>query len=98
MDKKCPQCHKENIVQGRIYNQPDYVDPKAYFRPDGLPFYAFFGTNVCLENSFCACTFCGFIWSKMNAERLLNVLAKTSAYRHQKKSGSDNTEAYELKK
>ncbi|MFH1876380.1 MAG: hypothetical protein ABH865_05780 [Candidatus Omnitrophota bacterium] len=88
MDTNCPQCHKESIVQGKIYNQADYVDPKAYFRPIGLPFFAFFGTNIWVENFFFACSFCGHVWAKLDAAKLAEVMAKTAS-RHGKGPGAD---------
>jgi hypothetical protein len=70
MGAKCPQCHGELTVSGKIYNQVDYVNPPAFFRPATMPFYAIFNTNVQLENNFSACSFCGFIWSKIDNQKL----------------------------
>ena len=74
MSIKCPQCHNEATVVGKVYNQVDYVNPPAYFRPSSLPFYAIFFTNIQLENNFIACSFCGLIWSKIDSERLQSLI------------------------
>jgi len=79
MGIKCPQCHNEATVIGKVYNQIDYVNPPAYFRPGNLPFYAIFFTNIQLENSFFACAFCGLIWSKIDNERLQSITADKGA-------------------
>jgi len=73
MSIKCLQCKNDTVVEGIILNQPDYVAPRAYFRPKGLPFYAIFGTNVPMENTFYSCKFCGFLWSKIDTARLNTV-------------------------
>lgn len=79
MSVKCSQCHGEAIVVGKIYNQIDYVNPPAYFRPSRLPFYAIFNTNVQLQNSFFACAFCGFIWSKIDNQKLQQFIDSKGA-------------------
>lgn len=89
MDTKCPQCHKDTIVEGKIYNQADYVDPKAYFRPNGLPFYAFFSTNIWVDNCFLACTYCGHVWAKLDTERLNDVIAKNVIRKSPKSKSGD---------
>jgi hypothetical protein len=95
---KCPLCHKENILEGRIFNQPDYVNPKSYFRPDGFPFFACIGNNVWMENHFFACLFCGFVWSTLNAEQLMRIATKYNIYRQEKGLESDAENVYELGK
>jgi len=80
MSVKCPQCHNEATVVGKIYNQVDYINPQAYFRPSTLPFYAIFFTNIQLENSFNACAFCGLIWSKIDSQRLQSLINNKGAF------------------
>jgi hypothetical protein len=64
-------------VDGKIFNLIDHVCPPAYFRPNGLPFYAVLGTNVAMENHFHACLFCGFIWAKLDNQELQRLLSKS---------------------
>lgn len=64
----CPQCNGEVIVEGKIYNQIDYFNPPAYFRPMYAPFYKILSSNIKFPNIFSACSLCGFIWSKLDAE------------------------------
>jgi hypothetical protein len=66
----CPHCNGEVIVEGKIYNQVDYFNPPAYFRPTNSPFYAILGSNIKLQNSFFACTLCGFVWSSIDKDAL----------------------------
>lgn len=70
MSVNCPQCHNEVKLEGKVYNQVDYVNPAAFFRPSSLPFYAIFTTNIPLQNKFFACSFCGLIWAKIDSETL----------------------------
>jgi len=70
MSDRCPHCHAEGVIAGKIYNQIDYVNPPAHFRPDTVPFYALLFSNVALPNRFFACTFCGFLWTKIDPEKL----------------------------
>lgn len=79
MNAKCPQCHSDAAMEGKIYNQIDYVNPPAYFRPNSVPFYAIFKTNVQLQNNFFACPFCGFVWSKINNQDLQRYSINKSA-------------------
>jgi len=79
MNLTCPQCHREAIIEGKIYNQVDYVNPPAYFRPVNLPFYAIFGTNILLRNTFFACSFCGFVWSKLDNQELQRFISAKGA-------------------
>ena len=74
----CPQCHGEATVEGKIYNQIDYINPAAYFRPSSVPFYAILKTNVQLPNIFFACSFCGFLWSKINSQELQLIISHKS--------------------
>ena len=62
----CPQCKGEIITEGRIYNQVDYFNPPAYFRPTNSPFYAILNSNIKLANSFFACSLCGLMWTKID--------------------------------
>lgn len=64
----CPQCNGEIILEGRIYNQVDYINPPAYFRPIDSPFYAILNSNIKLQNTFFACSLCGLIWAKTDAK------------------------------
>jgi len=75
MNINCPQCHGKEMVEGKIYNQIDYINPPAYFRPSSLSFFAIFNTNIQLQNSFFACSFCGFIWSKIDNQKLQQFIA-----------------------
>ncbi|MCM8831574.1 MAG: hypothetical protein NC918_05240 [Candidatus Omnitrophica bacterium] len=84
MDLKCPQCNSQKIAEGKIYNQIDYVAPRAYFRPHGLKPFSFLGVNVRLENRFFACINCGFLWSKIDTTQLIRIL-KESGTPHTKK-------------
>jgi len=70
MKGKCPHCHAEGVIEGKIYNQVDYVNPPAYFRPNNVPFFSILTSNVSLANSFSACSFCGHIWSKIDNQKL----------------------------
>ena len=79
MSMKCPQCHGETVVVGKIYNQIDYVNPPAYFRPSGVPFLAILVTNVQMENTFFACSFCGLIWAKIDNQQLQRYSASKGA-------------------
>lgn len=76
---ECPHCHSKTGIEGKIYNQIDYINPPAYFRPSSLPFYAIFKTNIQLQNSFCACSVCGFVWSKINSQELQRSIASKVA-------------------
>lgn len=81
MNAKCPQCQSEAVMSGKIYNQIDYINPPSYFKPDGFSVLAFFKTNVFLPNHFLACTCCGTIWSKIDAQQLQRLMAgKGSVY------------------
>jgi hypothetical protein len=76
---ECPHCRSKAAVEGKIYNQIDYINPPAYFRPSSLPFYAIFNTNIQLLNSFFACSVCGFVWSKINNQELQRTMANKEA-------------------
>jgi hypothetical protein len=80
MGVKCPQCHNEATIVGKVYNQVDYVNPPVYFRPSAQPFYAIFFNNIQMENSFNACTFCGLIWSKIDTQRLQSLINNKGAF------------------
>ena len=75
MDIKCPQCHARGALVGKIYNQVDYVNPSAHFRPDGVPLFAILTSNVALTNKFFACSFCGFLWSKIDNQKLQRFMS-----------------------
>ncbi len=79
MDTKCPHCHAEAIVPGKIYNQIDYVNPPSYFRPSSVAFYDIFNTNIRMENNFFACSFCGFLWSKIDNQKLQRFITSKGA-------------------
>jgi len=96
MEIVCPQCKSGSIVEGKIFNQADYVEPKACFRPNGLPFFAFLGTNVWMENKFFACSVCGAIWAQAPREKLKEILSRVAANYAQKKVTLDNTKIYDL--
>lgn len=61
----CPECKGEVIIEGKIYNQVDYINPPVYFRPTNSPFYAILNSNVKFKNSFFVCSSCGFLWTKI---------------------------------
>lgn len=71
MSIKCPQCQLEKGVEGRIYNQIDYINPRAFFIPNGLSFLSAFYSSVKIENKFFTCLACGFIWSSVDPQLLL---------------------------
>jgi hypothetical protein len=66
----CPQCRGEVIVEGKIYNQIDYFNPPAYFRPVSASFRAILFSNIKFQNIFFACSLCGLIWSKLDDKAL----------------------------
>ena len=70
MVKKCPQCQSEEGVDGIVYNQIDYVNPRAFFRPNGLSFLSALYSNIKMENIFFTCLACGFIWSSIDPQLL----------------------------
>lgn len=70
MSVNCPKCQRETGVEGKIYNQIDYVNPNAFFRPNGLSFLSAFTSNVKIENNFFTCLACGFIWSNIDPQLL----------------------------
>ncbi|MFH1692496.1 MAG: hypothetical protein ABIC68_08055 [Candidatus Omnitrophota bacterium] len=81
MSVKCPHCHDEAVLEGKIYNQPDYINPPAYFRPDKIAFFQIFNSNVHLGNNFFACSCCGFIWSKIDSQKLQRfITSRTNSY------------------
>jgi hypothetical protein len=79
MATKCPNCQGESVIVGKIYNQVDYINPSAYFRPSNVPFYAIF-KSVQFENNFSACQFCGTVWSKLDNQQLQNFAFKKAAF------------------
>ena len=91
MNTKCPHCNSEKISEGRIFNQPDYVAPRAYFRPNGLRFFALLGVNIRIENHFLACLHCGFMWSKIDTAQLKRVLTESGTLQLKKKLGLEKT-------
>lgn len=98
MEIGCPQCKSGNVIEGKIFNQADYVAPRACFRPGGLPFFASLVTNVWMENKFFACSVCGFIWAKADEKKLRGVLSKITMRSAQGKADSGSAEIYELGK
>ena len=78
MSTKCPNCQREAVIAGKVYNQIDYVNPPVYFKPANIPFYAIFSC-VQFENKFSACTFCGTVWSKLDNGQLQNFVFKKTA-------------------
>ncbi|MFA5008504.1 MAG: hypothetical protein WC546_04725 [Candidatus Omnitrophota bacterium] len=98
MEIVCPQCKSGSIVEGKIFNQADYVEPRACFRPSGLPFFAFVGTNVWMENKFFACSTCGTIWTMADQKKLREILLKTASRYAQKKPELNPREVYEIGK
>jgi rubredoxin len=73
MSAQCPQCKAQVTLTGKIYNQIDYINPPAYFRPSSLPFYAVFKSNVQFQNNFYACSFCGLIWTIADNQELQQI-------------------------
>ncbi|MCM8787891.1 MAG: hypothetical protein NC935_07585 [Candidatus Omnitrophica bacterium] len=92
MDVKCPQCSSHQVVEGKIYNQIDYVAPRAYFRPGGLKPFSFLGVNVRLENRFFACINCGFLWSKIDIAQLIRILKESGTPQTKKRLGFNEEE------
>lgn len=75
---KCPGCGSEKIIKGRIFNQPDYVSPQAFFRPKELKPFSLFGINIRVKkNKFAACGECGLVWSTIDTGELIKVVAKS---------------------
>ena len=75
MELKCPQCDSQRIAGGRVFSQPDYISPGAYFRPKELKPFALTGINIRFDNRFFGCVDCGFIWAKVNSKKLTEVIA-----------------------
>jgi len=75
MGSKCPKCGSEKIAGGRVFSQPDYVSPGAYFRPKELKPFALTGINIRFDNRFSGCLDCGFIWAKVDSQKLTSVIA-----------------------
>jgi hypothetical protein len=95
---RCPHCQNDGVVEGRIFNQTDYIAPRAFFRPNGFPFYAVFGTNVLMDNKFFACPSCGYLWSNVDADKLKKVFANSRKYRNEEGQSQKSGEVYELDK
>ncbi|MCK9615049.1 MAG: hypothetical protein M0R48_06060 [Candidatus Omnitrophica bacterium] len=98
MEIICPQCKSGSVVEGKIFNQADYIEPRACFRPNGLPFFASLVTNIWIKNKFFACSVCGFIWAKDNEKDVRESLSRIATRYVQKKSESKPDEVYELGK
>ena len=98
MEITCPQCKSGSVVEGKIFNQADYIEPRACFRPNGLPFFTSLITNIWMKNKFFACSVCGFIWAKDNEKEVRESLSRIAARYVQKKSESNPGEVYELGK
>ncbi len=98
METICPQCKSGSIAEGRIFNQADYIEPRACFRPNGLPFFASLVTNIWIKNKFFACSVCGFIWAKDDEKEVKESLSKITARYIKKKLESKTSEIYELGK
>lgn len=96
MGIKCLQCNNATAIEGIILNQPDYVAPKAYFRPKGLPFYAIFGTNVSMENIFFSCKSCGFVWSKIDVTKLIKIVDSVNIYGEIQGQALKDNDVYDL--
>jgi hypothetical protein len=71
---KCNSCNSEKIVQGRIFNQVDYISPAAYFRPSGLRAFALLDVNVRIKNVFSACLDCGYMWAHVDQEKVKKII------------------------
>ncbi len=78
MAVKCPQCHNDSTILGKVYNVPDYINPPAIFRPSAQSFFAIFN-NVEFPNEFTACMFCGFIWGRADPQRLQKFTSSREA-------------------
>ena len=79
MRGKCPHCHAEGVIVGKVYNQIDYVNPPTYFRPDNVSFLSILTSNIALPNSFSACSFCGHIWAKIDNQKLQRFMTGEGA-------------------
>lgn len=79
MNTKCLQCQSESIIEGKIYNQADYINPPAYFKADKTPFYAVFSA-IPLGNSFFACSSCGLTWSRIDSQQLQKYVVSKKAF------------------
>lgn len=72
---KCVKCGSENTVEGRVFNQPDYVSPQAFFRPRELKPFALFGIHIRIKkNKFCSCIDCGCLWTRIDSGALKKVI------------------------
>lgn len=80
MEQGCPKCHSAAVVEGKIYNQVDYINPPAHFRPNQTPFYAMLNANVSMKNSFSACNSCGFLWSELDSQVLQRFTTHKKAF------------------
>ena len=98
METICPQCRSGSVLEGKIFNQADYIDPRACFRPNGLPFFASLVTNIWMKNKFFACSVCGFIWANDDEKEVKERLSKLTTRCVQKKLESKPDEIYELGK
>jgi len=78
MENKCLKCNGE-VVEGKIYNQVDYMNPPAHFRPNNVPLYSVLTKNAPMANSFFACPACGFLWAKVDSQQLQRCLPKKKA-------------------
>ena len=76
MEIKCSRCSSQRVTGGRVFSQPDYVSPGAYFRPKELRPFALTGINIRLENRFFGCLDCGLVWAQIDAKKLTGVIAK----------------------
>ena len=98
METACPQCKSGSVLEGKIFNQADYIEPRACFRPNGLPFFTSLITNIWMKNKFFACSVCGFIWANDDEKEVREKLAKITVRSAQKKSEPNAGEVYELGK
>lgn len=73
---RCPECNSEKVVGGTVLSQPDYFNPGAYFRPKELRAFALTGINIGFKNRFFGCIDCGFIWARVDADKLKQVIVK----------------------
>jgi len=71
----CPKCNHDKVAAGSILSQIDYFTLRVYFRPKGLRPFTLTGTDVGFKNQFFTCTKCGFLWSAIDAAKLVRIIA-----------------------
>ncbi|MBD3264236.1 MAG: hypothetical protein GF375_03950 [Candidatus Omnitrophica bacterium] len=91
---KCVKCGSENTVEGRVFNQVDYVSPQAFFRPRELKPFSLFGINVRIKkNKFCSCVDCGCVWTQIDTDKLKKVIKSKGNKSVKQRLGLENPDS-----